>query len=523
MNEERVEILEKSNKDFQSKKISTDWGVTIPVVIMIVGFCSFLVLFPEKANQFLSLIFDVVTGCFGWLYELIVIVFAIICIWFIFGPLGKKRLGHGKQMSTFAWWGMLFGGACSSSILYWATMEYIYYIQSPPFGVEPYTVEAFRWASAYGPFHWGFMPFMMYAMMTVVIGFYIHVRKPTNALRISDACISVIGEKKANGFVGKVIDCFYILPNMLLHGGVSLGLSTPLVGALVEEVFGIEHSLAVDAGLLISWTILFTISVYAGLTKGMKFITNLKMWLIIGLLVYIFICGPTSFIMNNTLESLGVQLQNIIQMTTYTSAVDDGSFAQDWTIFYFAWFFATILGTCMYYAKVCRGRTVRETVIGVTLSNAVFCMIFFWVIGNYSMDLYLKDVLPIEEMMTNDMYGTAVAIWGQLPMSPIVIIAFLIYAFIATWGVIQGAAYTGAMAGTKNLGEDDEPPRTAKVFWSILLGALALSLLFLGGLETVKSSAMLAAIPTTIITGILLVALGKDMYRIWGPGNRKKE
>ncbi len=503
-------------KGYQSNPTSIDWGVTIPVTLILVAFCIFIVTSPEVANSFLLDVFSIVTGSFGWFVLLLTISCTLAALWFALGPLGKKRLGEGIQMSTTAWWGMLLAGACSCSIISLSATEYIYYLQTPPFGAEAYSQEAYTWASAYGPFHWGAMAFGPYALFAVFFGFYLFVRKPTRSVRVSDACVTVLGEERAYGPIGKIIDIIYIMPNMTLHGGVSLGLSTPMVAALISQIFGVEHTLALDAGLLISWSILFGISVYTGLHKGMKFITTLRFWLLIGCFAYVLICGPTSFIFNNALESLGTQAQNFIAMSTYTSAVDGTAFSPNWTIFYFAWFFATSIATGMYYAKICRGRTIRESVFGILIASAFICSVFYWIFGNYSMDLFIKGALPIEDLLAQSPYVATVAIWAQLPMAEIILVVLLIYCYLATWGVVQSAAYVGAMAGTNNMGPDDEPSKASKIFWSLILSALALSLLFLGGLQTVKNAAMLSSVPTICISFLIFWSLGKDMFKIWG-------
>ena len=508
---------------YPANKPEIDWGVTVPVAVLLIAFCIFIVTAPDMANGFLLSVFSIITGSFGWLILLITLSCTGAALWLAFGPFGKKRLGEGKQMGTTAWWGMLLAGACSCSIISLSATEYIYYLQTPPFGAEPYSTEAYKWAQAYGPFHWGIMAFGPYALCAVLFAFYLFIRKPTRSVRISDACISVIGEKRAYGPTGKIIDIVYIVPNMTLHGGVSLGLSTPMVAALITNIFGIEPSLALDAGLILSWLILFSISVYSGLHKGMKFITTLRFWLLIGLFVYVIICGPTSFIFNSALESFGTQAQNLIAMGTYTSAVDGTKFSPNWTVFYFGWFFATVLATGMYYAKICRGRTVRESVVGILVASALMCSVFYWIFGGYSMDLFIRGVLPIEDLLKKSPYLATVSIWGQLPFSNVILVVLLVYCYLATWGVVQSVAYVGAMAGTKNMGPDDEPSNLSKLFWSLILGGLALSLLFLGGLQTVKNAAMLSVVPSVCLSAILFLALGKDMFRLWWVPLKKKE
>lgn len=516
---------EPPGKNLPVTKTEVDWGITITVSVCLFVFCAFIVAAPEAANNFLLDVFAIVTGSFGWLVLLITLVCSIVVLWFAFGPLGKVRLGEGKQMGTAAWWGLLLSGSCSVSIISLSVTEYMYYLQAPPFGVEAYSREAMNWARAYGPFHWGLVAFAPYALFAVFFGFYLYIRKPTRYVKISDACISVIGEERAYGPLGKVIDIVYILPYITVSGGATMGLSTPMTAALISNIFGIEPSLALEAGLLVSWVILFSLSVYSGLHRGMKFITSLRFWLLMGLFMYVLICGPTSFIFSNALESTGIQFQNIIAMSTYTSAVDGTNFSANWTVFYFGWFFAGVLSAGLFFAKVCRGRTIRESVIGILIASAFMCSVFYFIFGGFSLDLYIRGVLPIEDLIKQSPYVATVAIWRELPFANIILVILLVYCYFTTWGAIQGAAYVGSMCGTKNMGPDDEPSSVSKIYWSLLIGALSLSLLFLGGLQTVKNAAMLSIIPTICVSVIFVWAIVKDMLKVknWYPPEKLAE
>lgn len=491
-------------------------AVVVPTVVVILAVTAFIVSSPEMATGFFAECFNVLTRPLGWVFVLVAIGCLALLFWFAFGPYSQKRLGSKKpERSTFSWMAMMFASACSSSIVYWAFVEFFYYIENPPFGADPFSIEAYRWGSTYGSFHWGVACFAMYAVAAVLIAVIIHVRK-SDASRISTLCIPILGEKLANGFLGKAIDTIFLVSLALSAAGTTLGLSTPLISALAGEALGVEDTLLLKAGIILLLTILFTVTTFTGLQKGMKYIANFRVGLIFGILIFIFVVGGTPFIIGNTIESIGTQLQYFPQMITYTDVVGESGFPQDWTIYYWGFTLSALLGNGLYYARLSEGRTVREVTIGITLSCAVGCMIFFWIIGNFSIQVCLADQQQFAALMASNPYDAIIYVINQLPLAPVVLVALLIYSFVAVWSFIGGTAFTLAMASEKNLKGDEEPSKITRVFWCALIGILAVALLFLGGLEIVKSSAMLAGILSIIIAIPVFASGFKEIKRLWG-------
>lgn len=498
------------------KNKGVDFSLLIPTLILTIVFCIVIFYFPEASNNFLTKVFVWATGSLGWVFILFTFACVSLTLWFIFGRYANKKLGDEEpERSIFSWISLIFVGSASASIVYWSVLEFFFYVQKPPFRVEPFSLDAYTWASAYGSFHWGPFPHCLYAAPAVVFAFMIFVKK-VDTPRVSTACTSVIGAKNANGFLGKIFDITYMTALLISGAGISLGMSTPLVGTLVERVLGIEHTIVVDAILIILWTILFTITVYTGLQKGMRYIAVFRVGVIFALLTFILFAGPTSFMINNALESVGTQLQNLILLTTYTDALGKSRFPQDWTIFYYAFFLSSVVNFGIYYGRISRGRTVRQVALAVCFSGATGAMLFFWIMGNYSIDVCMKDPETFTALMESDPYDAIIYVWSTLPFSDVIIFAFLFYAFISVWSFMQALSYTLAMVSQKGLVGTEEPGKLNRIFWCALMGLLALALLFLGGLQTVKNSAVLSAIPGMILVFIAMIALLKDMNKTWG-------
>lgn len=491
------------------------YAVVIPSVLAILAVTVFIVLSPETATSFFNESFYVLTRPFGSLFVLIAIGCLILLAWLAFGPYAKMRLGDKKpERSTFSWMAMMFASACSSSIIYWAFVEFFYYVSAPPFGAEAFSTEAYRWGSTYGSFHWGIACYAMYAVFSIIIAIIIYIRK-TDSSRISTLCMPILGEKLANGLLGKIIDIVFLVSLTLSAAGTTLGLSTPLISALCGEAFGLEDTLWLKAIIIVALTVMFTITTYTGLQKGMKHIANFRVGLIFAILIYILIVGGTPFIVGNAVESIGTQLQYFPQMITYTDVIGESGFPQDWTIYYWGFTLSALLCNGVYYARLSEGRTVQEVAIGVTVSCAVGCMIFFWIIGNFSIQVCLGNPEQFAALMASNPYDAIIYAINQLPFAPVVLIALFVYAFVAVWSFIGGSAFTLAVASEKELKGNEEPSKLSRVFWCVIVGVLAVALLFLGGLQIVKSAAMLAGIMEVIIAVPILLSGFKVINEMW--------
>jgi L-carnitine/gamma-butyrobetaine antiporter len=493
------------------KKMKIDPAIFWPPLLIISVICALIISNPVKANDISNKALAWTTDKLGWAFEWYVVALFIICMYLIFGKYRDMRLGDSKpEFSTLSWLGMLFTSTSSAALIYWATIEWFYYIQNPPFGAEPFSVQAAEWASCYGMYHWGLIPVAMYVVLGVAIGYNFYVKK-RSVVKPSSVC-GVLGDKK-DGWLGKVIDVLYII-GMVAGVGTSLGLGTPLVAELISKIFGIQHTLSLDGWILIAWTALFTTCVYFGLQKGIKFLSDFRVWLAFGVIAFVMIVGPTSYILNTFTDAVGHMLQNIIRMSLYTDTHAKSGFPQGWTIFYWAWFLNCAISYAIYLVRISKGRTVREFAVGVLSAIVLGEMIFFAAFGFYAMWIHESNLLAIGPIM--DQFGPAraiVEIWATLPLSKIVLPVLLAYTFISTATFINGVAYTLAMVTTKEITEDDEPSKLNRVTWAIILGVLAISLLFMGGLKPLQTSAVLGGLPMMIVCVIIPISFFKEVKK----------
>jgi L-carnitine/gamma-butyrobetaine antiporter len=497
-----------------SKKI--DPKVFYPPLLLVVIFCAWCFLSKDQANAALNNAFNFFTGPLGWVFEWVMFAFLIAAIWLMFGKYGKKTFGNDKpQFSDLTWYGMLFTTIVGSSILYWGTIEPFYYLMTPPFNLQPFSKAAEQWALAYGMYHWGIMPNAMYAVVGVVFGYVFFIRKK-ELLRPSTACKGVLG-KHADGWLGIVIDNFYII-GMITGVGTSLGLGTPLVCELISKIFGIQHTIWMDAVAILIWTVLITISVYFGLQKGISLASNIRMYLTFAVLLFIVVVGPTAAMFNNFTDGFGMMMQHFVRMSFYTDPYFKSGFPQGWTIFYWAWWIVYTIQEGIFLVTISKGRSVRQFVGGTIVAASVGAWVFFMVFGSYTLDIFNRNALALNDIINKISTERAIVdIWSMLPGGKFTLFILLVTVFISMTNVLNGIAFTLSQSTTKQLSIHDEPLKWTRVTWALIIGALTLGLLFLGGMEPVKTSSIVGAVGVTVIICLLTWSVFKDMNKYGWP------
>ena len=470
---------------------------------------------PAVAAKQLSSAYALVTAKLGGVLEIYVFILFLLCLYFAFGRFANKRLGEGKpEFSTFAWVGMIFTATAGLGVLTWTSIEFLYYIQTPPFGITPFSKESYSWALAYPMFHWGFTAWAMNTVFGLVFAYYFFVKKK-DVIRPSSACTSLFGESRINGWLGKLIDILFV---MGFVGGVTtcIGVNVPTIIGLISKVFGLKDTLPLNMGVIFSWSLFMALLLYTGLKKGIRILSNVRVYLGFGILAVIFIFGPTSYILNTFTDTLGQLLQNWVRMSLYTDPHLKTGLPQDWTIFYWAWYLALVIQCGIFLGRISKGRTVREFVIGSLVGTTAGCWLFFAVFSNFSMYVFTQGTVPIADIMAKSGQGAAIVeIWSQLPMGGIMLVFLLIYGYIAMQTLLNGATYTLSMVTTKELSGEEEPPIWSRIFWSLTLGVIGVAMAYIGGVRPSQNLTIIMALPMLVITIFILISFFKDIQKYW--------
>ncbi|OOE37346.1 choline transporter [Salinivibrio kushneri] len=482
---------------------------SIGLLLLIV---TLLAAFPVTGAEWIAYAKDMMTSKLGVAYLALGLAALFFMVFVIFSDLGQIKLGEKDEKPEFglaSWAAMLFCGGIGASILYWGSIEWAYYYQNPPFQHAPGSEAAIQWASTYGIFHWGPVAWAIYMIPALPISYFFYVRKQP-ALKISNALMPAIGERRAKGALGKCFDVMFMF-GMLGGAATTLGLAAPLINGGLTYLTGLPNNTLTQVGVLVICTAIFAYSSYVGMEKGIKFLSNINFWGSMGLLLFVFIVGPSVFMLETGLDAIGRMMSNFFSMATWAEPFggygefSNTQFPQDWTIFYWAWWlvFAPVMG--LFVARISRGRTIKEMVTGAIFFGSMGCALFFIVLGNYGLSLQLGGQLDVVAILNAQ--GAPAAIFAtldQLPMSTLVIAVFTLLCVIFTATTFDSISYILAAVVQNNV--EEEPMRWNRLFWAFALSFLPAVLMFMGGLSTLQTAAIVGGLPLLVISVLLMIS-----------------
>lgn len=400
---------------------------------------------------------------------------------------------------------MLFCTGIGASLLYWGATEWTFYYDAPPFSVQPRTDEAILWASSYDMYHWGPLAWAFYCLLTVAFCLSYHY-KGAPILRLNAACAGVLGDY-ADRWPGRVIDLLFIV-GLLGTAATGLAFGVELVTSAITQVFALPDDYRTQLAVMAVVTLLIAFSVYRGLDKGIKVLSQINAVLVLALLAFVFIVGPSGFILEMGIASLGNIAQNFFMMMTWTDPLERDSFIEDWTIFYWAWWIALGPFVGMFVAKISRGRTLREVIFGMIGWGSAGCALFFIVLGNYALDLELNGVYPVVQHVNETSPSSAIAaIIERLPLGPFWLVYLAVTGIIFAATTYDSATYTLAAGSTRYLRTDQHAARAHRVYWALALGMLPSVLLFIGGLRPLQTASIVALLPLLAVYFLLMLSI----------------
>jgi len=473
--------------------------------------CIPLGLFPDRADQFISDLYDWIAGNIGVLYQTFGLFTIGFLMWLALSHHGSIRLGGDRpEYSWFSWIGMLFCAGTGASLLIWSGVEWAYYIDAPPFGAAPRSAEALAWAAAYGPFHWGITAWAFYALPTIAIAYPFYVKRVPH-LRASTSLHSILGSHGEDSTIGRLVDLAAMIA-LLGGAGTSLGVIAPTIAASIAQISGINTSFALELTVMIVCIGLFGVSVYLGLDKGIKRLSDTNVILILVMLAFVLVVGPTLFILKTSVNTAGIMLQNFVRMMSWTDPVEQTGFVESWTIFYWAWWITFALPIGVFVTRISRGRTIRQVILGMLAFGSMGCWVFYFILGNYSLSLELYDVFSVTASLDeHGMYVTVEKVISTLPFGKLALALFVVVSAISVATTYDSASYTLASTATAELQVGDNPARWHRVWWALILGLLPIFMMFVGGLQIIRSGVLVASLPILIIGVAMIFALLKAL------------
>lgn len=463
------------------------------VSLIIVGIIAvWSVAFNDSFTVVANAAFKVLTTDFGWLYLISMIIFFGFIVYFAFGKYGKIRLGSDDsrpEYSNITWFGLLFGCGMGVGLVFWGVAEPLTYYLNPTDGIEAASQASANFAFENFFMHWGILPWANYAVIGLALAYFMF-RKNKKGL-LSVMLEPLIGEKLANGWLGKVVDILGVFATV---AGVvtSLGLGTLQINAGFNYLFGVPINLVVEIIIIIIVSFLYIGSAVSGLDKGIKIISDTNLYVAIGLLAACFIVGPKVETLNAFVNGMGQYIGNFIPTALKINSYSDNSWFGSWRLFYWAWFIAWAPFVGVFVARISKGRTIREFVLGVVLVPTIASCIWGAVFGNLGINLGEKGLMAIEklqEAVATPEVGLFVVL-GQYPLGFILSLVALVSlcAFFVTSA--NSGVYVLSMLSTDGA---INPPNGRKILWGVIQSVMAIGLLMAGGLKPLQTISLVAA------------------------------
>jgi choline/glycine/proline betaine transport protein len=481
--------------------------VVFPIALVIIAlFIAVTVLLGDQAASMYTALFNFIGENFGWFYLLAVNVFIIVLLFFAFSKYGKIKIGGveaEKEFSDFSWMAMLFSAGMGIGLMFFSVSEPLYYFQNVPgfFGAEAGTGAAASAALAQTFFHWGFHPWAVYGLVGLGLAFFSFNRGLPLTFR--SIFWPLLGDR-IYGWPGHIIDLVTVFAT-LFGLATSLGLGVAqvnqglsYVGGDLLGLFSVPTNPLVQVLLIAGITGIATLSVAAGLDGGVKRLSTLNLYLMLGLLGFLLIVGPTVYILGAWVEGLGTYFNNILALGFFRGTLaPGGGTVTAWTVFYWGWWIAWSPFVGMFIARISKGRTIRQFVMGVLVLPAMFSTIWLSTFGGAALFNSLQG--NGAALATYNELGQTVAMFAMLEQFPLGAISGILATLLVITFFVTSSDSGSLVIDHLTSGGKHDVPRAQRIFWAVTEGAVAAILLYGGGLTALQTAAITTGLPFAVI------------------------
>jgi len=496
-----------------SKQKTIEPTVFYGSAILIVVFVILSFLYTQELGSTFKAAQSAFSTYAGWLYITGVNLFLVFVIWLMFSRYGEIRLGGAEAKPEFSyksWLAMLFSAGMGIGLVFWSVAEPMYHFGSPPAGLNigGESTEAAKAAMTITFFHWGFHAWGIYAIVALALAFFAFNKGLP--LTIRSTFYPMLGDKIYGPF-GHLIDTLAVLATMF-GLATSLGLGVQQINAGLNVVFGIPESTITQVVLIVIITMIATTSVVAGMDKGVRRLSEINMVFAALLMVFVFLAGPTLFILDSLVQNIGSYVQHLTQLSTWTESYEQSKWQHGWTIFYWAWWIAWSPFVGMFIARISKGRTIREFVLGVLLVPTLLTATWLTVFGGSAIYEELFGAGGISKAVNANLATALYELLGRFPMAELtsIIAIFVIVSFFVT------SSDSGSLViDTLTSGGQIDSPVALKVFWASTEGVVAAALLIAGGLNALQAGSVLTGLPFTIVLLLMCWNLQKGLREEW--------
>ena len=517
-----------NNKNYQLPETGLFAG-THPIMaigsgLLVMAFVLFTIVDPEYANTVYSAAKGFIAAELAWYYVGLMSFFLFFAIWLIFSRYGDIRLGKDTdrpEFSNFSWFSMLFGAGIGIGILFWSIAEPIYHFQSNPLisEAQQLTVEAAQVAMRISIFHWGLHGWALFAVFGLILAYFSY-RKGL-PLSIRSSLYPIFGDR-IYGPIGHAADLLAVF-GTVFGIATSLGLGAQQMNAGLSYLLGIEVSTSNQVILIAILSVIATASVLTGLNKGIRILSELNMQLTVAILVLFVVFGPTSYVLGSFITNTGDYLFHVVELGLWVDPDPEGQWQGWWTIFYWGWWIAWAPFCGIFIARISKGRTIREFVLGVLVAPTMLATFWISIFGNTAMFIELFGGGGVTAAVNAD---TTMALFKTIELMGVggvmtILMSGLCTFMLITYFVTSADSATLVICTLVSMGEE-HPPARYRVFWGLAIGAVAAALLIAGGLKALQTASIVAALPFSVIAILATYGLYKSLREETLPGKQSK-
>lgn len=470
-----------------------------------------LALFPEKGLESISAVFTFTTNIFGTGLLWFSVLCVILCGYLFFSRYGNIKLGEGKpKFSLFSYIAMIICSGLASASIYFSFVEWAFYYTDPALGIEGGSTKALEYAMAYEFFHWGLASWPPFAIAALPIAYSFYVRK-NKGMRFSSVLENMMTSKHKYK-LGKLVDILFII-TVLGALGVTLGLGVPIISTLISKMTGLQDGFGLNVGVVIGIALLFSLSSFVGVDKGMKRISDWNINFAILFIVFVLITGPTMFIIKSITNSLGIHFQNYLSMALWTDPIGNSGFPESWTMFFicFAISYAPLMA--LFITKISKGRKIKEVIGSVVIGGSLGSYLVFGVNSGFAINAQLLGKINVPEILLQP-NGDSLAIVAILEQTVLpnilayIAIAVILGLFLAT--SLDSAAHSLTLTSMRGEETDEKATAKLRLFWCLILTLLPLCMMFIGApLSAIQTLAIVTGFPFAVVILFFIFGLFK--------------
>ncbi|KHS99295.1 MULTISPECIES: choline transporter [Pectobacterium] len=477
---------------------------------LILTFSLMTMLFNQEANAWITHALNWVSATFGWYYLLAATLYIVFVIFIASSRFGSIKLGPEQskpEFSLMSWAAMLFAAGIGIDLMFFSVAEPITQYMMPPEG-QGQTIEAARQAMVWTLFHYGLTGWSMYALMGIALGYFSY--RYNLPLTIRSALYPIFG-KRINGSIGHSVDIAAVL-------GTIFGIATTLGIGVVQLNYGLKvllqipENLTVQASLILLSVVMATVSVTSGVNRGIRFLSELNVLLALGLILFLLFWGDTEFLLNALVLNVGDYINRFTGMTLNSFAFDRPTeWMNSWTLFFWAWWVAWAPFVGLFLARISRGRTIRQFVVGTLIIPFVFTLLWLSIFGNSALYQVLHGNLDFaNEVMQHPERGFY-SLLAQYPgfslsASVATITGLLFYVTSADSGSLVLGNFTSRLGDINN-----DAPNWLRIFWSVAIGLLTLGMLMTNGVSALQNTTVIMGLPFSFVMFFIMAGLYKSL------------